>query len=358
MAQLPCPPEAQLGAFQQGLVIPAHPLALTPERKLDERHQRALTRYYLDAGAGGLAVGVHSTQFEIRDPQIGYYEPVLTLASEETDRYIERTGTPVVKIAGVVGRTEQALQEAELAKRLGYHAVLLGLKAFGDDPNEVIIQHCRTIADVMPLIGFYLQPAVGGRYLDAEFWRAFAEIDNVIGIKVAPFNRYHTLDVFRGVAASGRHKQIALYTGNDDNIVADLLTPVEMPVEQGSVTLRFVGGLLGHWAVWTHNVAQYVSRIKAVADSGEAIPPDLLTLGARVTDCNAAIFDVAHRFEGVIVGMHEILRRQGLLQGVWTLNPKETLKPAQKREIDRVIQLYPELNDDAFVRDHLDEWLA
>jgi len=339
--------------LQKGVVIPAHPLALDKNRKLDERRQRALTRYYLDAGAGGVAVAVHTTQFEIRQPEIGLFQPVLELANEEINNFVKKKNKPIIKIAGVVGKTEQALKEAKLASELGYDAVLLSLSAFKDSSNEQMIEHCKTIGEIIPLIGFYLQPAVGGRKLDVNFWRSFSEIESVVAIKMAPFNRYQTLDVIRGVAESNRTNEIALYTGNDDNIVADLLAEFNIPVCDKIVKKRIVGGLLGHWAVWTRKA---VDLLEKVHQSGNTT--NLLSTGVDVTDCNAAFFDAANDFAGCIVGLHEVLRRQGLLEGVWTLNPKEVLMPQQKAEIDRVYNSYLELNDDDFVAENLDRWLS
>jgi len=349
-------PEEILAYLHQGVVIPALPLALNEDRKLDERRQRALMRYYLDAGAGGVAVAVHTTQFEIRLPEIKLFEPVLDIARQEFDRFEEQTGKTVIRIAGVIGQTEQASREARLAKRLGYHAVLLSLAAFPDASNETILKHCRAIADVIPLIGFYLQPAVGGRVLDVNFWREFAGIENVIAIKMAPFNRYQTLDVVRGVVESGRSDEIALYTGNDDNILVDLLT--EFKIKHGSelVKIRIVGGLLGHWAVWTRSAVALLEKIQKGDLSGNI--PQQLGLAMQITDSNAAFFDSANKFKGCIVGLHEVLRRQGLLEGLWTLNRDEQLSPGQMEEIDRVYEAYPELNDDAFVRENLNKWLS
>ncbi|MCC7498024.1 MAG: dihydrodipicolinate synthase family protein [Bryobacterales bacterium] len=330
---------------RRGCVIPAHPLALTAERKLDERRQRALTRYYLAAGAGGVAVAVHTTQFEIRDPQIGLLEPVLSLAAAEMD------GRNVVKIAGVVGRTPQAVKEAELAARLGYHAGLLSLGALKDATIDQLLDHVRAVARVIPVFGFYLQPAVGGRILPYEFWRRFAEIENVVGIKVAPFNRYQTLDVARALADAG--SSIPIYTGNDDNIIADLLTTFRFNGRK----LRIVGGLLGHWAVWTRRAVEQLEKIHAATASEAPLAADWLTLSAEITDANAAFFDPAHAFHGCIAGIHEVLRRQGLLEGRWCLNPQEELSAGQMEEIDRVYAAYPHLSDDAFVRENLDSWL-
>lgn len=331
----------------QGLVIPAHPLALDAGRKLDERRQRALTRYYLAAGAGGIAVGVHTTQFEIREPRYGLFRPVLELAAEEM------RGSPALKIAGICGLTPQATREAELVRSLGYDAGLLSLGALRHATVDELLAHARAVASILPVVGFYLQPSVGGRLLPFEFWRSFAEIENVVAIKIAPFNRYQTIDVVRAVALSGRAREIALYTGNDDNIVVDLLTPFHV----GGEPLGIRGGLLGHWAVWTLKAVELLARLRALAGSGAAIPPELLTLAARTTDANAALFDPAHQFRGCIAGIHEILRRQGLLAGRWCLNPDEDLSPGQDEEIDRVCSLYPELTDDGFVTAHIDDWL-
>lgn len=326
----------------QGVVIPAHPLALTAERKLDERRQRALTRYYLAAGAGGVAVGVHTTQFQIRDARCGLFEPVLQLAMEELK------SSDAIKVAGVVGPTAQAVKEAQFAARCGYDAGLLSLGALADASVSALLDHARAVASVIPLFGFYLQPSVGGRILPFEFWRAFVEIENVAAIKIAPFNRYQTIDVIRAVAESGRSGEIALYTGNDDNILIDLLTPFRF----AGKTLRIGGGLLGHWAVWTRQAVELLSKIHASApDAG------WLTLAAEVTDANAALFDATHQFRGCIPGIHEVLRRQGLLAGRWCLDPAEELSIGQMAEIDRVYAAYPHLNDDRFVTEHLDEWL-
>jgi len=330
-------------ALRQGLVIPAHPLALTAERKLDERYQRALSRYYIAAGAGGLAVGVHTTQFAIREPRFGLLEPVLALAAEEMNRAVQ----PLVRIGGVCGETRQAVAEAELLRTLGYHAGLLSLAALQTATEDQLIAHVRAVGQVIPVVGFYLQQAVGGRLLSYSFWRRFAEIESVVAIKVAAFNRYQTLDVIRAIAESGRD-DIALYTGNDDNIVADLITPWQFAGRQ----LKFVGGLLGHWSVWTKRAVELLRRCHEQPAS-----PELLQLGVEVTDCNAAFFDAAHNFKGCIAGLHEILRRQGLMRGVWCLEESETLSPGQLSEINRVCKAWPHLNDDAFVAEHRDEWL-
>lgn len=337
--------------LSRGEVIPAHPLALTAERKLDERRQRALTRYYLDAGAGGLAVGVHTTQFAIRDPEVELYRPVLELAMQT----VAATHHHPVMIAGIVGKTPQAMTEAEIAVALGYDVGLLSLGAWKQESEGDILVHCQRIAEVIPLFGFYLQPAVGGRVLSYRFWRDFAEIPNVWAIKIAPFDRYATMDVVRAVVEAGR-SDIALYTGNDDNIVADLITPFPVVVGGQTVVRWIDGGLLGQWAMWTRAAVDLLRRAKALrSDPAKAV--DLLRIGAALTDANAAIFDAAHGFSGCIPGIHEVLRRQGLLAGTWCLDESEVLWPGQADEITRVHRSYPELNDDAFVAERLHGWL-
>jgi dihydrodipicolinate synthase/N-acetylneuraminate lyase len=331
-----------------GLVIPAHPLALTMERKLDERRQRALTRYYMDSGAGGVAVGVHTTQFSIREH--GLYRPVLALAAETARAHGPRE---FVKIAGLVRPPEQAIAEASIALSLGYDAGLLSLGGMTRTPESTLVEHCREVANVIPVMGFFLQPAVGGRILSYGFWRAFAEIENVVAIKVAPFNRYWTHDVVRAVADAGRD-DIALYTGNDDSIVHDLVTP--FPVANGKVRW-FDGGLLGQWAVWTKSAVDLLSRTRSARATG-MVDSDLLREGAALTDANAAIFDATNAFQGCIPGIHEILRRQGLLENIVCLNPSETLSPGQSEEIERVCSAYPFLRDDAFIAENRDRWLG
>lgn len=345
----------KFSALQSGVVIPALPLALNANRKLDERRQRAIMRYYFDAGAGGVAVAVHTTQFEIRLPKIGLFRPVLELAKEEHTRFVAKTSKPGVLISGVVGQTSQALQEARLANDLGYDAVLLSLSALRSASNQELLQHCRAVADIIPVIGFYLQPAVGGRKLDVNFWREFSQIKNVIAIKMAPFNRYQTLDVVRGVVESGRSSEVLLYTGNDDNIMADLLTEYELSDGKNRIKKSVSGGLLGHWAVWTKKAVEMLELVRNLDPEKEV--RQLLTLGTKITDSNAAFFDAANNFAGCIVGLHEVLRRQGILEGIWTLNENEVLSPGQKEEIDRVYKAYPELNDDAFVAENLQKWL-
>jgi hypothetical protein len=341
-----------LAALRAGVVIPAHPLALDRDRKLDARRQRALTRYYLDAGARGLAVGVHTTQFAIREA--GLFEPVLELALRTAADWASEA--PIM-IAGLTGRTAQAVKEAQVARGLGYHAGLLSLAALKGASEDELIAHAQAVAREIPLVGFYLQPAVGGLVLPVSFWRRFAAIDNVVAIKIAPFNRYRTLDVVRGVVEAGAAERITLYTGNDDHIILDLVTPFTVVANGRERTVRIKGGLLGHWSVWVKRAVELLERIHDAVATNE-ISADLLALDAQVTDCNAAIYDAANDFHGVIAGCHEILRRQGLLEGIWCLDPSETLGSGQKQEIDRVCAAYPHLNDDAFVRANLERWLS
>ncbi|MBR1123718.1 dihydrodipicolinate synthase family protein [Bradyrhizobium lablabi] len=336
----------------EGTVIPAHPLALDASRALDVRHQRALTRYYIDADAGGLAVGVHTTQFAIRD--VGMYRPVLELAAETAADWTKR---PLAMVAGLAGPTQQAIAEARIARGIGYHAGLLSLAAMKSASEDEIIAHCRTVASEFPLVGFYLQPAVGGVILSANFWRRFAEIDNVVAIKIAPFNRYRTLDVLRGVAAAGALDRITLYTGNDDHILLDLTLPFDLRDKGITTRTHIKGGLLGHWSVWTAAAIKQFEICKA-ARNKDTVSAELLALDARVTDCNSAFFDVANNFHGCIAGCHEILRRQGLMQGIWCLDPAEGLSLGQMQEIDRVCREHADLSDDTFVAANLQKWLA
>ena len=339
----------------RGLVIPAHPLALTANRQLDERHQRALTRYYLSAGAGGIAIGVHTTQFEIHRPEVGLYLPVLELAGEVVKEFSDSNRRPV-KVAGIVGATAQAVKEAVLASDLGYDCGLLSLGVMEDDSDDALIAHAQAVAEVIPLFGFYLQPAVGGRILSFDFWRRFVEIGNVLAIKIAPFNRYQTLDVVRAVIDSGRQGEIALYTGNDDNIILDLITPFCFLNRNKVKRVRIVGGLLGQWATWTLRAVEFLEEAHAVPRDSQ-VPSEWLTRNAEMTDVNSALFDVANQFAGCIPGIHEVLRRQGLMKGLWCLNPHEGLSSGQVEEIERVYSAYPHLNDDDFVLEHLDAWL-
>ena len=345
-------PAGVLATLRRGAVIPAHQLALDAGRKLDARRQRALARYYLDAGSGGLAVGVHSTQFAIRET--GLYRSVLELAMEIARNWGKR---PLVMIAGLAGRTDAARREALLARDLGYHAGLLSLAAMKNASEDELIAHCRSIAAEIPLVGFYLQPAVGGLHLPSSFWRRLAELDNVVAIKLAPFNRYRTLDVIRGVVDARAEDRITLYTGNDDHIVLDLVTPFAVMRGAEEITVRINGGLLGHWSVWTKTAVELLARIHAAIANG-AIDPALLALDSKVTDCNGAFFDVAHDFHGCIAGCHEVLRRQGLLEGIWCLDPNEGLSPGQAQEISRVFASYPEFDDSAFIKANLEKWLS
>lgn len=346
-----------LDALRRGLAIPAMPLALTARRTLDERRQRALCRYYAAAGAGGLAVGVHTTQFAIRDPKHALFEPILSLAAEELDRADAKRNAPLVRVAGLCGRTAQAVAEAETARRHGYQFGLLSLAAFPSDDDAARLTHCRAVAEVIPLFGFYLQRAVGGPQLSYRFWKEFATIERVAAIKIAPFHRYQTVDVVRAIAESGR-EDIALYTGNDDNIVVDLLTPFRFMVSEQIVERRIVGGLLGHWSVWTRRAVELLDECHTAVVSAASIPAELVAKAVHVTDSNAAFFDAANGFAGCIAGLHEVLRRQGLLEGIWTLDPDEGLSPGQAAEIDRVYRAYPDLNDDDFVAEHRDDWLG
>jgi len=341
----------------RGVVIPASPLALTAERQLDERRQRALWRYYSASGAGGLAIGVHTTQFAIRDPKIGLYRPILELGADEMNRLDRGRSKPLVRVGGICGRAEQAAREAALLRELGYHVGLVSLGAMKDSSEDELIAHSRAIADIIPVMGFYLQTAVGGRILPYSFWRRFAEIPNVVAVKIAPFNRYYTIDVVRAVAECGRD-DIALYTGNDDNIVMDLLTTYRFEYDGRVVERRIVGGLLGHWSVWTRKAVELLEECHSIAETRRDVPQEMLTRSIALTDCNAAFFDAANSFAGCIAGIHEVLRRQGLLEGIWCLDPNEGLSPGQVEEIDRVYRAYPDLNDDEFVREHLDEWLS
>ena len=351
-------------ALAAGGVIPAHPLALTQSRRLDERRQRALSRYYIEAGAVGLAVGVHTTQFAIRHPGVGLLSPVLELAAEEMTRADAARGErlPLIRIAGICGPTSQAVAEARLARDHGYHLGLLSLAALPGASDDALISHARAVGEVLPLMGFYLQPAVGGRPLGRAFWRRFCQLPAVQAIKVAPFDRYETLEVIHGVAASGRAGEVALYTGNDDNIVGDLVTAFDLgdraSAAAGVRSLRFVGGLLGQWAVWTQQAVALLGRIRTATEGASPVPTDLLALGAQLTDANAALFDAANRFRGCIPGIHEALRRQGLLAHTTCLDPAETLSPGQMVEIDRIWVAYPHLRDDAFVEENRDRWLS
>lgn len=343
--------------FFNGTVIPAFPLTLHEDRSFDPRRQRALIRYYLDAGVGGLAVAVHTTQFEIRDPKYALFEPILKLASEEADAFERRSGRTIIRIAGACGPESQAVKEAETAAKYGYDAVLLSPGGMNALSIDELIHRTEAVGEVMPVIGFYLQNAVGGRVLPYDYWRRLCELRCVKGIKAAPFNRYKTLDVVRAAAFSSRADEIALYTGNDDNIVTDLLTTWRFKDGTESVEKRFNGGLLGHWSLWTKTVCDLFPKLKSASEN-KMIPTELLTLAQEITDCNAAFFDAANDYKGLLSGVHEVLRRQGLMEGIWALNPDEALSSGQAEEISRVWRMYPHLNDDAFVHDNLAKWLA
>ena len=344
-------PAAIWNTLHEGTVVPAHPLALTGSRTLDTRRQRALTRYYLDSGVGGIAVGVHATQFAIR--QAGLYDTVLELSAAEVATWTDR---PVVLVAGLAGNTADATAEANTAVSLGYHAGLLSLAGHQNSSEDELIEHCSVVAQIIPTIGFYLQPAVGGIRLRESFWNRFAQIENVVAVKVAPFDRYRTLEVAAGIAAAGAARRVALYTGNDDHIVLDLLAPLCVTFEGGDEELQIRGGLLGQWSVWTSRAVEMLAKISAARRLG-VISADLLRQAAELTECNRAIFDAANGFAGCIPGCHEILRRQGLLAGTWCLDPVECLSPGQQAAISRVIAAYPDMNDDAFVRSNLERWL-
>jgi dihydrodipicolinate synthase/N-acetylneuraminate lyase len=340
--------------LMQGTVIPAHPLALNEDRTLHEQHQRLLTQYYMSSGAGGIAIAVHSTQFEIRDPEVNLFEKVIELASEEIAKAdLDR---PFLKVCGICGPTEQAVNEAKLAVKHGYHMGLLSMGGLQSWTEEDILERVRQVAQVIPVFGFYLQPSVGGRIFSYDFWSQFVEIENVEAIKCASFNRYQTLDVMRALANSSRRNEVAMYTGNDDNIVNDLLTTYRFPTADGETEINFRGGLLGHWAVWTQKAVELLEKIKQHKLKPNAtVADELLSYNIAVTDSNAALFDPSHDFHGCISGIHEVLRRQGLLKGIWCISPKETLSPGQSEEIDRIYREYPQLHDDEFVKAFLKE---
>ncbi len=338
--------------LRKGVFIPAHPLALTKERKLDEKRQKALTKYYIESGVGGIAVGVHTTQFEIHNPKIGLYKPVLQLAIETVKEY--KLENKIIKVAGICGNTEQAIKEAEIAKGLGYDAGLLNLGTFIDEKDDdILIEHAKEVSHIIPVFGFYLQPATGGRELSFSFWCKFFQIDNVIAVKVAPFDRYRTIDVIKAIAQTKREKDIAVYTGNDDNIIIDLITPFKF----NNKIIRIVGGLLGHWAFWTKRSVDIFNEIKEIIKENSPIPQEILTLSAAITDVNSAVFDANNKFSGCIPGINEILRRSGLLEGNWCINQDITLSPGQKEEIDRIFKCYPYLRDDEFVKKNINRWI-
>ncbi|MBN1815862.1 MAG: hypothetical protein JW828_00790 [Sedimentisphaerales bacterium] len=345
--------------LHSGCVIPAHPLILNGRHRMDIRRQKALTRYYLSAGAGGLAVGVHTTQFAIHDPNIGLLKPVLELAAETAADVVRKTGQPApILIAGIVGSTEQAVREAELAQRLGYHIGLLSLTALKGKTMAQWLDHARQVAAVIPIMGFYLQQSISGMVLPERFWRELADIPGLAAIKIAPFNRYQTLNVLEAVAHSGRAEQIALYTGNDDSILLDLLTRYEFMVDGRPVVLRITGGLLGQWACWTQKAVAYLEAVHRLCKANDPIPPDMLTLAGQLTLANKAIFDADHNFTGCIPGILYVLQRQGFLQEIFTLDPKERLSPGQADAIDRILKGYPHLADDDFVKANISDWLS
>jgi hypothetical protein len=349
------PSQPILDLIRHGTVIPAAPLALNERRQFDERRQRALIRYYADAGAGGVAVGMHFTQFEIRTPGIDLFEPVLRTCAEEIDRCAQKAGRPMVKIAGINGLTASALKQAECARALGYDAAIVSMAAFRGAMEQEMIHHMRELSKVMPLFGFYLLTGVGGIKLPYAFWRELVEIENVVGIKIAPFDRYGTIDVVRALADSGRENEITLYTGNDDSIIYDFITPYRFG--KGAKPVRIRGGLLGQWGCWTKRAVELHARLLRVVDGLDPVTPELLTLSAQITDANAALFDPAHNYAGSIPGVHEVLRRQGFFEGIWTLKRDEVLSPGQAAEIDRVCAAYPHLTDDEFVQTHIHRWL-
>tara|TARA_B100000029_G_scaffold169802_1_gene166052 strand:+ start:6625 stop:7695 length:1071 start_codon:yes stop_codon:yes gene_type:complete len=348
---------SKLKLLKKGLVIPAHPLALKENGKFDERSQKAITRYYCDAGAGGIAVAVHSTQFEIRDSKFGLHKPVLELAQETVNEW-ESKNNSILKIAGVIGETKQALKEAQLAFDIGYDLILVSLGGLREKSNDYLINHLSELSHILPIMGFYLQPSVGGIVLDYSFWRRAVEINNLIAIKIAAFNRYQTLDVIRAVIESGRSEDIALYTGNDDNIIFDLLGNFNFDQNRDNIKIRFKGGLLGHWAFWTKKAVQQLDKIKEIDTKNALIDSSFISLATHITDVNSAVFDPANNFEGCIPGINEVLRRQGLMQTNRTLNEKEKLSKGQSENIDRVYLAYPELNDDEFVKMNIDNWFS
>lgn len=349
--------EIALNILKKGTVIPATPLALDENRNFDAETQRLLMKYYLNCGVGGIATAVHTTQFEIREPEIGLFEPILKIVSEEIDKFEKENNTVIVKVAGVCGKSEQAVKEAELAKKYGYDSVLLSPGGLNDMSEDYMVERTKAVAEIMPVIGFYLQTACGGRQFSYNYWERICEIPNVIAIKCASFNRYTTLDVVRAAALSERCDDITLYTGNDDNIVIDLLTKYKFGKDGKRVVKGFDGGLLGHWSVWTKKAVEIFEKVQKEKNKA-SISPELLTLAAEVTDTNSAFFDTAHNFSGCIAGLHEILRRQGLMKNIYCLNPEETLSEGQLDELNRVCDMYPHLNDNDFIKENIEEWKA
>ena len=346
-----------LEILKLGTVIPATPLALDENRRFDEYSQRLLMKYYLNCGVGGIATAVHSTQFEIRDPEVNLFEPILKLVSDEIDAFENKTGRVIVKVAGVCGKTEQAVKEATLAKKYGYDAVLLSPGGLNSLSEDELVKRTKAVAEVMPVIGFYLQTAVGGRHFSFEYWQKICEIPNVVAIKAAPFNRYMSLDIARAAALSTRSDEITLYTGNDDNIVIDLLTTYRFDVNGKRYEKGFEGGLLGHWSVWTKRAVELFERCKNEKTNG-TISSEMLTLANAVTDSNAVLFDGANAFAGCIPGLHYVLKKQGLMKSLNCINPNEVLSPGQDTEIERIYAMYPNLVDDDFVKENIESWKA
>lgn len=346
-----------LEILKSGTVIPATPLALDENRRFDEYSQRLLMKYYLNCGVGGIATAVHSTQFEIRDPEVNLFEPILKLVSDEIDAFENKTGRVIVKVAGVCGKTEQAVKEATLAKKYGYDAVLLSPGGLNSLSEDELVKRTKAVAEVMPVIGFYLQTAVGGRHFSFEYWQKICEIPNVVAIKAAPFNRYMSLDIARAAALSTRSDEITLYTGNDDNIVIDLLTTYRFDVNGKRYEKGFEGGLLGHWSVWTKRAVELFERCKNEKTNG-TISSEMLTLANAVTDSNAVLFDGANAFAGCIPGLHYVLKKQGLMKSLNCINPNEVLSPGQDTEIERIYAMYPNLVDDDFVKENIESWKA
>ncbi len=348
--------ELALEKLAKGTVIPATPLAIDENRKFDEKRERILMRYYLNAGVGGVAVAVHTTQFEIRDPEFNLYRPILTVAADEVAKFEAETGEVIIKVAGVCGKIEQAIEEAKIAKELGYDAVLLSPGGLADYDEDMMIKRTEEVAKIMPVIGFYLQTSVGGRRFSYNYWQRMCEIDNVVAIKSAPFDRYQTLEVVRAAATSSRSDKIALYTGNDDNIVIDLLTNYKFDIDGVTYEKSFIGGLLGHWSVWTKSVVDMFAKIKEEKGKG-TINPEMLVLANEVTDANSAFFDAANKFKGSIAGLHYVLRKQGIFENILCLTDKECLSEGQVEEIERVYKMYPHLNDDEFIKANLEKWM-
>lgn len=354
----PLPEKRVLQALREGLFIPAHPLVLRKDKTIDEKRQAALTRYYISAGAGGIAIGVHTTQFRVHDPKLNLYRQLLELTIDVVKDSERRTGRRIVRIAGIAGGTEQAVSEARLAWSLGYDAGMVELASLRGSSWERMLEHVKAVSREIPVVGFYMQTAIGGLRLPYFFWRRlFEEVENVVAVKIAPFNRYDTLEVLRALVDSEREDEVAMYTGNDDSIVFDLLTTFTFRRRGEPVRVRIVGGLLGHWAFWTATSVRLFLTVKRYASSGECIPPELLTIAAQVTDVNAAVFDAANGFKGCIPGIHEMLRRSGLIDEVVLLDPEERLSPGQLEEIDRVCRDYPHFNDGNFVAAHLSDWI-